>query len=614
MAHFGQLLRKDDDSGQLFTELLLSPSRDDSGQRKQEQIDHTIPNFINLYEKLTYFGRFPSIDNKRVKNCEANACQYPIPALFLSHTHFAIDYSENNFYLIDYSRNGTSIRKSIDAVIKSDNNYKLIGEGNKVIIEHNDEIVLKFKDKKIVYIFSIIRSPGVVAPQPPQDMVGLTTTPHKSNALSPNLSTASNASAPDNIAKDYEDLQNQNVALTQQVAQLLQKLADNECDDGENERVSNELKEVMILNLEYKSDIEFKNTEITRLTTEMDQIGCANYSLMEENRVNKAKIDDFVDQISSLQSELVMNNQDFKEEREKLNQQNDELTRTVRNLKEEIAKAAESNKTKDQQLLDILVANEALKDVINEMQLKEEELTRSISTIKDCVSVRQHYFRDLMIQHQQYKQFIDTNMAMFSDVIAQGNEIAAILNLPMATTLATTPTIDTITMEPDTIAPLLPNTATYSANSNSSNSDDNESNSKDYMMHTQYEIPLNLDTNRDTSDEKNYNIETVEIVTVNATSTDTMVKRTPKKFIDLPDTPDDGYGIQTISVTGKRIVNDYTSYDQHLQPLAENSSRRSSQSNSQKSNSSNSYKKSRLSPSGDHNNVMAAEFFQDKEN
>ncbi len=611
MAHFGQLLRKDDDSGQLFSELLSSPSRDDSGQRKQEQIDHTIPNFINLYEKLTYFGRFPSIDHKRVKNCEANACQYPIPALFLSHTHFAIEYFENNFYLVDYSRNGTYIRKAIDAVIKSDNNYKLIGEGNKVIIEHNDEIVLKFKDKKIVYIFSIVRSPGVVAQQPPGDMVVSTTTPHKSNALSPNLSTSSNASAPDNIAKDYEDLQNQNVALTQQVAQLLQKIADNEGDDGENERISNELKEVMILNLEYKSDIEFKNSEITRLTSEMDQIGCANYSLLEENIVNKAKIDDLVDQISSLQSELVMNNQDFKEEKEKLTQNNDELSLTIRSLKEEILKIAEANKSKDQQLIDVQVANEALKDVINEMQLKEEELTRSIHTIKECVAIRQHYFHDLMIQHQQYKQFIDTNMAMFGDAIAQGNEIATILNLPVATTLATTPIIDTTAMKPDKITTLLPNTATSSANSNGSNSDGSESNSKDYMMHTQYEIPLNLDTITETPNEKN-KIEIDEIVTENMVPTDLVVKRTPKKFIDLPDTPEDGYGIQSITVTGKRIVNDYTLHDQ--QQLAENSSRRSSQSNSQKSNSSNSHKKLRLSPNNDHNSVMAAEFFQDKEN
>ena len=126
MAHFGQLSRKDDDSGQLFSDVLFSPPKEDSAQRKHEQIDHTIPNFINLYEKITYFGRFPSIDHKRVKNCESNACQYPIPALFLSHTHFAIEYSENNFYLIDYSRNGTYIRKAIDVAIKTDNNYTLI--------------------------------------------------------------------------------------------------------------------------------------------------------------------------------------------------------------------------------------------------------------------------------------------------------------------------------------------------------------------------------------------------------------------------------------------------------------------------------------------------------
>jgi hypothetical protein len=602
MAHFGQLSRKDDDSGQLFSDVLFSPPKEDSAQRKHEQIDHTIPNFINLYEKITYFGRFPSIDHKRVKNCESNACQYPIPALFLSHTHFAIEYSENNFYLIDYSRNGTYIRKAIDVAIKTDNNYTLIGEGNKVIIEHNDEIVLKFKDKKYVYVFSIIRSPETH--QTSQTLAASTTTPHKSNALSPNLSTSSNASAPDNIAKDYEDLQNQNVALTQQVAQLLQKLADIENDEGENERILNQANELTALNLEYKSDIEFKNSEIARLTSEMDQIGCANYSLMEENRVNKTKIDDLSDQISALQSELVMNNQDFKEEKGKLIQKIDELV----NQKEEIMKIIELNKSKDQQLSDMQVANEALKDIIKEMQVKEDELTRSINTIKDCVSIRQHYFHDLILQHQQYKQFIDTNMAMFGDVIAQGNEIATILNLPTTNSTAATPLIDSITTNPSKIVNLLPVTATSNTDSSSSNSEENESNSKDYMMHTQYEMPLDLDTNTDSLDVKNM-IAAEEIVTENTAHTSEVIKRTPKKFIDLPDTPDDGYGIQAVSVTGKRFVKEDALYDQLLQPLVENSSR----SDSQKSNSSNSYKKSRLTPNSEHS-ALAAEFFQDKEN
>jgi major membrane immunogen (membrane-anchored lipoprotein) len=113
-----------------------------------------IPELMDFFDDENFFGRLSQIDASKFDH----KVQTAIPCAFLSSTHFSVyvehnDDSDDKYFVKDFSRNGTFIRR----LDKTNGNSadSLIGMGNVAPIYPGDSIVLKFRNEaKLIYTFT----------------------------------------------------------------------------------------------------------------------------------------------------------------------------------------------------------------------------------------------------------------------------------------------------------------------------------------------------------------------------------------------------------------------------------------------------------------------------